>query len=184
MSDPPPGAAMRDAAERGRLLHALFERLPAVSPPRRRDAAIGWLMGPGGIVARARADALAADALAVIDHPDFADWFADDALAEAPFAAVVDGQVIAGTVDRMVVREDAVHVLDFKTGRRAPGAIADIPAYHRRQMAAYSTALRVLFPGRRITASLLYTAGPVLHRLPEAIAAPDKPDLGRGAEAL
>jgi ATP-dependent helicase/nuclease subunit A len=33
-------------------------------------------------------------------------------------------------------------------------------------MAAYAAALEVIFPGRRIEASLLYTSGPTLHALP------------------
>ncbi|TAJ80464.1 MAG: double-strand break repair helicase AddA, partial [Sphingobium sp.] len=41
---PPPTPAMRAAAERGRWLHALFERLPGVEPERRRDAADRWLL--------------------------------------------------------------------------------------------------------------------------------------------
>src|SRR5207253_807369 len=32
VSDPPPGPVLRAAAERGRLFHALFERLPSVAP--------------------------------------------------------------------------------------------------------------------------------------------------------
>jgi ATP-dependent helicase/nuclease subunit A len=33
-------------------------------------------------------------------------------------------------------------------------------------MAAYVEALKIIFPGRRIEAALLYTAMPVLHALP------------------
>ncbi|MEA3068041.1 MAG: ATP-dependent helicase/nuclease subunit, partial [Sphingomonadales bacterium] len=49
----------------------------------------------------------------------------------------------------------------FKTGK-VPASDADIPNAHRAQMGAYAEALQVIFPGRRIAASLLYTAGPKL----------------------
>jgi len=52
-------------------------------------------------------------------------------------------------------------VIDFKTGR-VPATAADVPNGHRAQMEAYAQALRVIFPGRKIRASLLYTAGPKL----------------------
>jgi ATP-dependent helicase/nuclease subunit A len=42
---------------------------------------------------------------------------------------------------------------------------ADIPNSHRAQMAAYVQALQVIFPGRKVSASLLYTAGPKLIEL-------------------
>jgi ATP-dependent helicase/nuclease subunit A len=74
---------------------------------------------------------------------------------------LADGRVIAGTVDRLRVDETSVSVIDFKTGR-VPVSDADVPASHRAQMAAYMEALGVIFPGRRISASLLYTSGPKL----------------------
>ena len=49
------------------------------------------------------------------------------------------------------------------------------PPAHRAQMEAYAEALRVIFPGRRIEASLLYTSGPrliTLARLSSADQAP------------
>jgi ATP-dependent helicase/nuclease subunit A len=70
-------------------------------------------------------------------------------------------------------------VVDFKTGRRVPASLAQVPPYHLRQMAAYSAALGVIFPGRRVEAALLYTAGPTLIALPA-----DKPDLAATEQSL
>jgi ATP-dependent helicase/nuclease subunit A len=104
VADPPPTPALRVAAERGRLLHALFERLPALAPDMRADPPpiAGW-PGPGGVEDAAARGEIAAAALAVIEDPRFAELFAADALAEAPIAAVVEGLVVSGTVDRLVV---------------------------------------------------------------------------------
>jgi ATP-dependent helicase/nuclease subunit A len=165
-ADPPPSPAMRNAAERGRLLHALFERLPAVVPERRSEAADRWLATSGGLAdpdARAELTDLAC---AIIADPRFADVFAPDALAEVPLAAIVEGQVIAGKVDRLHLSAERVLVVDFKTNRRAPDGLDDAPESHLKQMAAYAAALAQVFPGRRIEAALLYTAGPILLPLP------------------
>ncbi|WP_084579830.1 double-strand break repair helicase AddA [Sphingomonas azotifigens] len=176
VADPPPGPALRAAAERGRLLHALFERLPAVAPGARRSAAERWLAGAGGIAdASARAELIDA-ALGVTEDPQFAELFGPDALGEAPIAAVVaDGVVVSGTVDRLVVLPDRVRVVDFKTGRRAPATLGDVPPYHLRQMAAYAAALRVIFPARTVEAALLYSAGPRLYLLPDDLLEAHKP---------
>jgi ATP-dependent helicase/nuclease subunit A len=184
VADPPPSAAMRAAAERGRLLHALFERLPALPAEARAAAAERWLAGAGGVAdARVRAE-IAAAALAVTESPAFAGLFAPLALAEAPIAAVVgDGFVVSGTVDRLLVEADRIRVIDFKTGRRAPAA-DEIPAYHVKQMAAYVAALEVIFPGRTVEAALLYTAGPVLHALSPALLAAHKPGFHPAEQSL
>ncbi|MES2497789.1 MAG: double-strand break repair helicase AddA [Pseudomonadota bacterium] len=179
--DPPPSAALREAARRGTLLHALFERLPAVAPEQRREAAIRWLHRSGGIEDIAVAQALADDACGVIGDPRFSAIFGDDALAEAPVAAVVDGEVISGTVDRLLVTADRILVVDFKTSRRAPAGLEKAPTHHLRQMSAYAAALAVIFPGRSIEAALLYTAGPTLIDLPPAVLEMHKPGF-RGQE--
>ena len=163
VADPPPSAALAEAARRGRLLHALFERLPAIAPDRRRAAADTWLAGSAGVQDAAERGGLVDAACAIIGDPAHADIFAAQALAEAPIAGVLaDGTVVAGTVDRLVVNDDRALVVDFKTGRRVPADAASAPEHHLRQMAAYAAALAAIFPGRRIEAGLLYTSGPRL----------------------
>jgi ATP-dependent helicase/nuclease subunit A len=162
---PPPSPEMRAAARRGTLLHSLFERLPGVSADDRRTLALRWLER-AGVEAQAREE-IAGAACALIADPAFANLFSANALAEAPIAATLaDGRVVAGTVDRLCVSPDLVRVIDFKTGRGVPAGIAEVPLAHRVQMEAYAEALKVIFPGRRIEASLLYTAGPRLITLP------------------
>ncbi|TDN79949.1 double-strand break repair helicase AddA [Stakelama pacifica] len=184
VADPPPSPAMRDAAERGRLLHALFERLPSLGADRRRDAALIWLEKSGGVAdAETRAE-IADAACAILADPAFADIFSGDALVEAPIVAVVDGDVISGTVDRLIVTDSKIRVVDFKTGRRAPATLDAIPEYHLRQMAAYVGALRAIFPGRVVEAALLYTAAPRLFVLPDALLVAAKRDFAPQQERL
>jgi ATP-dependent helicase/nuclease subunit A len=158
----PPSPAMREAARRGTLLHALFERLPGVVPLKRHELALLWLAKAGAGDESARRE-IADSACSLIGDPAFADLFGQDSLAEAPIAATLpDGRVVAGTVDRLCIGQDLVRVIDFKTGRIVPTDEADIPATHRAQMQAYAAALTVIFPGRKVEASLLYTSGPKL----------------------
>ncbi|HTH28322.1 MAG TPA: double-strand break repair helicase AddA, partial [Sphingobium sp.] len=168
----PPAPAQREAARRGIALHALFERLPAVSPDRRRAVADSWLLRQAGFAEPDARGAIIDQALGLIEDPRFAVLFGEGALAEAPIAATVEGLVITGTIDRMVIEPDRVLVVDFKTGLRLPDDADALPASHVRQMAAYAAALAVIFPDRRIEAGLLYTAAPRLFMIdPERLAA-------------
>jgi ATP-dependent helicase/nuclease subunit A len=169
-ADPPPPAALREAAERGRLLHALFERLPGVAEAERSDLAGRWLEHGAGVADPAFRRELVEDACRIIADPRHSDLFGPAALAEAPIAAVVgDGIVVSGTVDRLLIEDERILFADFKTGRRIPSTIGEIPIAHLRQMAAYAEALKIIFPGRAIEANLLYTSGPLLHVLPPAL---------------
>ncbi|HMI19335.1 MAG TPA: double-strand break repair helicase AddA [Sphingomonas sp.] len=184
VADPPPGPALLAAARRGRLLHALFERLPGVPPETRMGVGQRWLDHSAGVTDAAEREALVGDVCAIIADPAYAAIFAPDALAEAPIAAVLpDGLVVAGTVDRLLVEANRVLLVDFKTGRRAPPDLASVPEHHLRQMGAYAAALAMIFPGRTIEAMLLYTAGPIPIALSPAVLDAHKPGLG-GAEQM
>jgi len=155
---PPPAQAMRAAAERGTLIHALLERLPAVGSGERRDSALRWLERSAGVTDASLRQDITDCVCGILSDDRFAALFGPNSLAEAPIAATLpDGRVIAGTVDRLLVEQDRVLVIDYKTGR-APESEEEIPSSHRLQMRAYSEALSVIFPGRRVEAALLYTA--------------------------
>lgn len=172
-ASPPPDPAMKAAALRGTLLHGLFERLPAVRREDRRAAGLIWLDSQAACDPEELIDA----ALAVIDHPEFADIFGPMALAEAPLAGVVDGVVIAGIVDRLLIEDEAVTVIDFKTGRRVPKDAEAVPDYYKAQMGAYVAVLQGIFPGKVVRAALLYTHAPKLIALSAAELAAWRPKL-------
>ena len=160
-----PSAAMRAATERGTMIHALLERLPPLDPAHREDAALRWLersAGLGDAASRREITTLVCELLA---NPRFAPLFGPNSLAEAPIAATLaDGRVIAGTVDRLLIGDDRVIVVDYKTGR-VPATDSQIPASHREQMNAYAQALSVIFPDRTVSAALLYTGSGALFEL-------------------
>ena len=101
-----------------------------------------------------------------------------------PLAATVDGQVIAGTADRLLIEADRVLVADFKTARRPPAGLDQVPLSTLRQMGAYAAALAAIYPGRRIEAAVLYTQVPRLIAIPPEVLAAHKPGLGAPQESF
>ncbi len=177
IAQPPPGPAAQAAAQRGQLLHALFERLPGIAPPRRAAIGAAWLARQVPDMADAERGTLLTSALGIIEAPHFAALFGPDALAEAPIAAVVGTSVIAGKVDRLLIEPHRVQLIDFKTGRAVPASAEAVPPYYLRQMAAYVLALEKIFPDRTVEAALLFTATATLIVLPPALLAAHKPAL-------
>ena len=134
----------------------MFERLPGVPRAGRPGAALRWLEHSAGIADPGERRALAELGCAILDNPECAAFSGRIAGRGADCRDAPDGRVVAGTVDRLLVDESRVSVIDFKTGR-VPASAAQIPASHRKQMAAYAEALAVIFPGRTIRSALLYT---------------------------
>ena len=166
VADPPPDPARKAAAQRGTALHKLFETLPDLDPAVRTQVALQWCARN---VPDLDGKELAATVVSVLNDPAFAAVFAADALTEAPVAAVVGEAVIAGSIDRLMVGETEVLAVDFKTGSRVPSGLDAVPQSHLAQMGAYAAALRQVFPGRRVRAGLLYTAGPRLIEVPSDV---------------
>ncbi|MBX7514976.1 double-strand break repair helicase AddA [Qipengyuania sp. GH38] len=174
-SDPPlPPEIAAGAARRGVLIHALLERLPEVDQDDREARALDWLARQASDLAEAERREMYERAHAVLETPEFASIFGPAALAEIPLAATVQGQVVMGTADRLLVTAEKVTVVDFKTARRPPASLDAIPETTMRQMAAYVAALEAIYPGRAVEAAVLYTQTPQLIALPAAALAPYK----------
>jgi ATP-dependent helicase/nuclease subunit A len=175
-ADPPFAAeAMAQAARRGTLIHALLERLPLVARDQRSDAAARWLARRAADLADADRDEISGAVMRVLDDPRWAEIFSPAALAEVPLAAVVEGQVVAGTVDRLLVTKERVLVADFKTARRPPNALEQVPISTLRQMAAYAAALERIYPDRSVEVAVLYTQTPEIFAIPPDLLEAHKP---------
>src|SRR3546814_17932727 len=92
-----------------------------------------------------------------------------------PLAGLVESvagpQVIAGQVDRLLLEESTVWLIDYKSQRPAPTESADVPIVYLRQMAAYRALLARIYPGREVRCFLLWTDGPRLMQINDALLA-------------
>jgi ATP-dependent helicase/nuclease subunit A len=154
---------------RGILVHRLLERLPDRDPAERAAAARRFLAARAADLAAAERDAIEREVLAVLAEPEFAAFFGPDARAEVPIVGRLTdrrGEVIevTGRIDRLVVGDDEVRVVDFKSER--PRRDAAVGEAHVAQLALYRRLLAPMFPGRRLRAFVLFTTGPLLVEIP------------------
>jgi ATP-dependent helicase/nuclease subunit A len=67
---------------------------------------------------------------------------------EVPLQYFQDSQLVYGIIDRLVIRKDAVLVIDYKTHRRAtPDTVANLANAYREQMRLYAGASHGSGPG-------------------------------------
>jgi ATP-dependent helicase/nuclease subunit A len=157
---------------RGEIIHRLFQVLPDLPPDARRAAAARLLAREPGLSEAQRAE-MAVAAFGVLEDARFAAVFGPGSRAEAAIAGgaatLPDGATVSGRLDRLVVAPDRVLVADFKTNRPAPARIEDADPAYLRQMAIYRAVLAEVFPGRAIEAALVWTDGPALMPVPDAL---------------
>ncbi len=151
-------AGRREAAAAGRLMHRLLQHLPDVEPPRRQDTARRFLAAQGTALDPERREALARQALAVLEDPMLIPLFGPESRAEVAVSASVvlpSGRVVdvTGQIDRIGITAEAVHIADFKTGTPGPVTVKQVL-----QLALYRAAVAPLYPDRAIRTHLVWTA--------------------------
>jgi len=155
---------------RGRIIHYLLQWLPLIDAECRAAAARGYLARPVHDLTESERELFLTETLRLLDDPTLSDIFSADALAEVPIVGTVgegaNAIVLSGRIDRLLVRDDLVTVIDFKTNRPPPNRVEDVPIAYLRQMAAYRILLGDLYPDRSIQCALLWTDGPNLMTLP------------------
>ena len=158
-SDDENGSVVWSSAERGTLMHGLLERLASVPPEDRRT------IGEQGLTSQH--DLAALDTvLAILDSPDFSWMFAEGSLAEVPIAGPVvalDGRAVSGSIDRLIVRDGRVDIVDFKSGQPHD----PMPEAYQRQLAVYQSVLQEIYPTSKVVAHLLWIDVPRLDTLDE-----------------
>ncbi len=154
--------------KRGRIVHKLLEILPQLSPKKWQEGCEHYLEHqtlPSGEKYK-----ITQDCLEILNQ--YPALFTPDSQAEVPIIGLVGNYSLSGQIDRLVVTDTAVHVIDYKTNAAPPVSIQQTPEAYIRQLAAYKAALMPLYPDREIFCSLLWTTLPRLDTIPNDLMKP------------
>jgi ATP-dependent helicase/nuclease subunit A len=161
----------RDRFKRGLLVHRLLQSLPELPQAERDAAARRFLALPTHGLEAGEQDEIRDETLAVLSHPGFAALFGPSSQAEVPLVGLVGGHALSGQIDRLVVADDCVLIVDYKTMRPVPATEEEVAPIYLHQLAIYRAALARIYPGREVRCALLWTQGPLLMPIsPERLA--------------
>ena len=154
---------------RGLLVHRLLQFLPDLAATERPAAARRLLAAVAPELAAHEREALAVSVLDLLARPELARCFGPGSRAEQAISGTVGGAPVIGQIDRLLITDDEVRVIDLKSNRRPPPSPAAIPAAYLAQLATYRALLRDLFPDRPVRCCLLWTELPRLDEIPDAL---------------
>ncbi|MET1413249.1 double-strand break repair helicase AddA [Roseibium sp. HPY-6] len=160
--------------ERGRLIHRLLELLPGVPEEERHSAADRFLNQVLKPEFSAKRTVLLDEISSILQAGEFAPLFDDTSQAEVSLVGTIrasDGtQVeVSGQIDRLVVTNERVVIVDYKTNARPPAMVDAVPLEYRAQLCVYRELLSQIYPDRPVSAYLLWTARPALMEIPANI---------------
>lgn len=164
---------------RGLVIHRLLESLPDLPPEKWEDACDRFLARPAHGLPDDQIADIRGEVLALLRDERFQRLFGPGSLAEVPISGVLDGYVVSGQIDRLVIGDESIAVIDYKTNRPPPADPAAVAPAYLRQMATYRALLGQIYPGRPVECLLLWTAIPRLMPIPDEALAANLPTIER-----
>ncbi len=156
-SKSPMGEGRQKAMLRGTLIHRLLEILPGLSSEAQTRAA-NRIIAP--LVPQEFSQIEANDAIAeaqnLMQSDDLSTIFSKDGRTEVPISGKVNGQSFQGIVDRLIIEEKRITIIDFKSGS-PPENNTNIPESYQRQMEIYRQIICQIWPSREVRAGLVFT---------------------------
>ncbi len=148
---------------RGNLTHKLLQFLPDFSDDVRENAAHNFVHKNAQDVSQSVRDGIVDEVLSILRHPDYAPFFKPGSIAEVSVTGLLPGmRVISGQIDRLVIEDGNIWIVDYKTNRPPPSDPKDVPDIYIKQLYAYRDSIRQIYPDHIIHMALLWTDGPNL----------------------
>ncbi len=149
---------------RGNVTHKLLEFLPDVAPENRHNAAQKYVQKNAADLSANAQGSIVSEVMKILD--EYGNFFMAGSMAEVPITGLMpDNRIISGQIDRLVIDQDNIWILDYKTNRPPPRNEKDIPAIYRDQLTAYHDAIAAIYPDHTIHCAILWTDGPRLMRV-------------------
>ena len=170
-----PGAAESGDSETGMAfgtrLHLLLEHLPEAPKDEWEKAAHAILMLDEPDLSAAEFSEAFKASSKLLQDPDLAYLFDRTSFAEAGVAAFLPSlnSHVRGYIDRLLVADDRILAVDFKSNSNVPDDPKDIPEGILRQLGAQQEALIALYPGRKVEIAVLWTRTAEVMQVPAEI---------------
>ena len=107
--------------------------------------------------------------MAILDGDEFKNLFSSRAMVEVPVCGnIIEGEKkykLSGRIDRLLINEDNLIIVDFKTNKIVPQTTKEIPLAYRKQMAIYRKILSGIYPNHYIRCAILWVNEPTLMEL-------------------
>ena len=156
----PSSNSSKKAINRGILIHKLLEFLPDVELDNRKDIARQFIVNNSDGLSTSSCDEILMTTINILTGPAYEKLFGVGSRAEVPIIGKIANRTISGQIDRLLVTDDEVFIVDYKTSHFVPENQQGVPKSYLRQMANYRDLISQIYPQRLVFCVLLWTSGP------------------------
>jgi len=157
------------ALARGNAIHKLLEMLPDVETEKQDALAQQYLAQVGSHWTLTQREEIAGHVIELLQHPIFAAYDDGTSMAEVSLSGIIESKnrplLISGQIDRLIVMQNKIHVLDYKSNQSVPTTPQNAPAEYITQLALYREMVRQIYPEKHVECSLLWTQTPEIMQI-------------------
>ncbi len=158
------------AIQRGNATHKLLEVLSDILPENRLSLATDYLEKAWPGLSAKQCSEIIKSVFNIFSDDRFKTIFRGEARAEVSLAGRLDinsgSMLVTGQIDRLIVSDGHVTILDYKTNRYIPRNIEETPEEYITQLALYRDLVERIYPSKKIVSALLWTQAPDLMIIP------------------
>ena len=155
----------------GNVVHQLLEFLPMIPKEQQEEAARSYIAKPAWNFPKKEQERIYDQIDRIINDPEFGIMFGPNSRAEVSIGGKIikDGEehLLSGNIDRLVVGEKAVWIVDYKNSKYIPKTTDKISKQYVLQMGAYREAVKEMYPDKEVKCALLWTRKAILQPVPD-----------------
>lgn len=142
---------------RGTIIHKLLQFIPDIDKKKQTSAIEKYIKNIAPDFSEEESLKICNEVMSLINNPDFGIVFSQNSQAEVPIMGEVGGKIISGQIDRLIITDKKIIVVDYKTNRNTPKTITDVPDGYFSQLSAYKSLLQKIYPQKEIETYILWT---------------------------
>ncbi|HFB2048450.1 MAG TPA: ATP-dependent helicase/nuclease subunit A [Hyphomicrobiaceae bacterium MAG_BT-2024] len=161
---------------RGRLIHTLLNNLQMYSHEEYHGIAEQYIHMYGKSLGTQTRASIIEEVLNVITDPICSSAFEREAQTDVSIIADLISPFpndpplkVSGKIDRLVKTSDGILIIDFKSNRYPPETLNKVNPTYLMKLAAYSLAIRNIYPSVSVRAALIWTFRPTVMEVPDHI---------------
>lgn len=153
----PIGQNGKSCYRRGQLIHKLLQFIPQVKQDNKEILIREFLLKSAPEISQYEENRITTEVLRLIEDERFKPIFGANSRAEVPIMGEADGLIISGQIDRLVVEDERVMIIDFKTNRPAAEKLSDVPSGYLKQLNAYKSLIERIYPAKKAETYILWS---------------------------
>ncbi len=144
--------------KRGNITHKLLQLLPDLPAHQWEESARFFVSKDTYRLSQVQQGSIVSETLKILNDPDFSDIFGPGSMAEVPITGLLHkNQLVSGQIDRLLIKDDKILIVDYKTNRPSPKEAKNIPETYVHQMRLYKELISKIYPGRDVSCALIWT---------------------------